>query len=319
MKSNMNEMACIVLFVYARPEHTQKTLNALAQNYLSDKSHLIIYADAARKIEDRDRVRKVKDICRNIEGFMSVTLVEREVNYGLARNIVEGVTEVVNKYGAVIVLEDDMITSPYFLTYMNQALDKYANEFHVWHISGWNYPIAHKDLGDAFFWRLMNCWGWGTWADRWQYFEKNPTKLIDEWSRDEIQRFNMDGALDYWGQVKSNYDCTIDTWAIFWYATIFKNNGLCLNATNPLVANIGLDGSGEHCGVNDVYNTSMLPVNSIQFPCDVTESQLAVKYLGIFAKNHLHPSYFKRILSKIKRLFRSLFSRLLKNKVGSVN
>jgi len=77
-----------------------------------------------------------------------------------------------NEYGKIIVLEDDLLTSPYFLKFMNEALEYYKNEKKVWHISGWNYPINNEGLDDVFFWRTMNCWGWATWADRWQYFEK---------------------------------------------------------------------------------------------------------------------------------------------------
>jgi len=113
----------------------------------------------------------VRKYIHSINGFKKVTVVERDKNMGLADSIIDGVTTVVNQYGKLIVLEDDLVTSPYFLKFMNDALDFYQHEKKVWHISGWNYSITTNDLDDVFLWRLMNCWGWATWADKWQHYE----------------------------------------------------------------------------------------------------------------------------------------------------
>ncbi|WP_426993726.1 hypothetical protein [Methylomonas sp. CM2] len=143
--------APIVLFAFARPEHTRITLEALSANSLASQSDLIVYSDAARSLEEEIKVTKVRSLAHNIRGFRSVSVIERETNLGLARNIIEGVTDVCNRYGRLIVLEDDMITSPYFLTFMNSALDKYYDNKTVWHINGWNYPINPEGLSDTFF------------------------------------------------------------------------------------------------------------------------------------------------------------------------
>jgi hypothetical protein len=235
--------APIVLFAFDRPYHTGRTLYALAANALADQSDLIIYADAARNEVEASLVGNVRTLVHAVSGFRRVTVIERKTNYGLARNIIEGITEVCNHYGRVIVLEDDIITSPDFLTFMNTTLEHYVDESRVWHISGWNYPIDPEGLGDTFFWRVMNCWGWATWADRWKHYEKNPHRLIQTWNPDTIKRFNLDGAHNFWSQVIANQAGKINTWAIFWYATIFAHNGLCLNPTRSFVCNIGHDGS----------------------------------------------------------------------------
>ena len=99
----------------------------------------------------------------------------------------------------------------------------------VWHVSGWNYPIEPNDLNDVFLWRLMNCWGWVTWADRWKYYEKNTEQIMKEFSKKDVDKFNFDGVEDFFGQIVGKHKKEINTWAIVWYAIIFKKNGLCLN------------------------------------------------------------------------------------------
>ena len=123
-----NTVSPILLFVFARPEHTKRTLDALAMNELAGESDLIVYSDAARNEKEAVFVNQVREIVLNAQGFRTVTVIERQSNYGLARNIIEGVTDICKQYGRVIVLEDDLVTSPEFLTFMNDALDHYEHE-----------------------------------------------------------------------------------------------------------------------------------------------------------------------------------------------
>lgn len=296
-------LAPVVLFVYARADHTQRTLDALAANPEAKEMDLFIYADAARHTKDAAAVQAVRDVIGHVIGFKSVTLYLREHNVGLAQNIIEGVTHVCQQYGRVIVLEDDIVVSPAFLGFMNAALDKYQTEPNVWHISGWNYPIASQQgLPETFFWRTMNCWGWATWDDRWQHFKKEPAKLVANWSDTEIKRFNLDSTYDFWSQVTANHQGNLNTWAIFWYATIFAQQGLCLNPTRSFVANIGNDGSGENCGTEDVYKTNLATSFNQGWPVELSENHLAVSLIKDFYQS-LKPSLFRRILGKIKRVF----------------
>jgi hypothetical protein len=240
--------APIALFTYNRPRHTRQTVESLRNNERAPDSELFIFSDGWKGPADEGSVREVRDYLRTAGGFKKITIVERENNRGLADNIIDGVTRIVNDHGRVIVLEDDMITSPYFLGYMNEALDRYRDEKRVWHVSGWSYPIEPAGLPDAFLWRVMNCWGWGTWKDRWRYFERDPEGLIRRFTREQIKRFNLDGCHDFWAQARDNAEGRITTWAVFWYAVIFEHGGLCLNPARSLVRNIGYDGSGVHCG-----------------------------------------------------------------------
>src|SRR5689334_19947926 len=115
-------LAPITLFVYNRPEHTRRTVEALLKNELAAESDLFIFSDAPKKPESDESVRMVRDYIHAITGFKSVTIIERDRNWGLADSIIDGVTSVVNQYGRIIVLEDDLVVSAHFLEYMNTAL-----------------------------------------------------------------------------------------------------------------------------------------------------------------------------------------------------
>ena len=300
----LSDLAPAALFVYNRPEHTRQTVEALARNTEAAATRLYVFSDAPRTSDDQPDVQAVRDYLRSIVGFLHVEIVERGTNYGLARNIVDGVTEVCNSYGRVIVLEDDIVTSPYFLAFMNVALGRYAEEKSVWHISGWNYPVDPNELGDAFLWRVMNCWGWATWVDRWKHFQKNPQRLIESWDKEKIRRFNLDGAQDFWAQVTANDKGRLNTWAVFWYATIFENNGLCLNPGRSFVHNIGLDGSGENCGASDLFRAGQLGKEFNDLPERKEESSLAVGRIKAFC-SAMRPTFSQRVIRRVMNQFRS--------------
>lgn len=297
------DLAPIVLFVYNRPWHTQQTIEALQKNKFAPKSELFIYSDAAKNEAAEQAVQEVRKYIHSIEGFKTITIVERETNMGLADSIIDGVTAVVNQYGKVIVLEDDLVTSPYFLSFMNDALDFYQHENKVWHISGWNYPISSDGGDEVFLWRVMNCWGWATWSDRWQFFEKDTNAIIKSFSKEDINAFNLDGVEGFFEQVIANKKGKIDTWAIFWYVTIFIRKGLCLNPMKTYVENIGLDGTGTHCqdeGVRDNVNLSTQLV--YDFCNEIAESRRAVLKVKQYYLSRKNP-FFKRVVNKVSRIF----------------
>lgn len=294
-----NDLAPIVLFVYNRPWHTQQTVEALQKNQLAKDSELFIYSDAAKNESVKLAVDEVRRYIKSINGFRKVTIIERDKNWGLADSIIDGVTTIVNKLGKIIVLEDDLVTSPYFLTFMNEALDFYKFEEKVWHISGWNYPVEIEEIADAFLWRVMNCWGWATWADRWQYFEKDTGKIIDEFKKEDIKSFNLEGVEDFFSQVIANKNNQINTWAIFWYASIFKSKGLCLNPVKTLVDNIGHDGTGVHCST-DKYHVDHIKVSS-DFNVEVAkikENPIYVEAIQDYLKKPLLVRMLKTLLWK---------------------
>lgn len=278
----MTMRAPIALFVYNRPAHTRQTVEALLKNGLAGESDLIIYSDAPKKLEAAEAVREVREYIRTITGFRSVSIVERDKNWGLANSIIDGVTTVVNKYGRIIVLEDDLVTSPYFLNFMNTALETYQDDEKVMHISGYMFPIDNANMPETFFLRTASCWGWGTWSRAWRHFEKNPKKLLSEYTKQTITRFNMDGAYDFWSQVEQNARGEIDTWAIFWYASVFQKGGLCLHPNISMVSNIGHDDTGLHCGKSDRFAVQLASKPITYFERNFVEDALALNRTKAF-------------------------------------
>lgn len=253
-------------------------------------------------------VRRTRECVMQARGFRDVQIVARSANLGLACNIAQGVGQVCADRGRIIVLEDDLVTAPHFLRFMNQALERYEHEPRIWHINGWNYPMETRGLPDAYTWRLMHCWGWATWADRWAHYQKNPADLLATWSASDIQRFNLDGAQDFWAQVRANAGGQMNTWAVFWYATLFRQGGLCLSPAESLTLNTGLDGSGANCTASDAFQGELSGQSQWQWPVKLEENAEAVARARRYA-SHLRGSLPRRWLSQARGAWRQLTGR----------
>ncbi len=249
--------APIALFVYNRPEHTRRTILALQKNELATQSDLIIFSDGAKNEEVKNKVGEVRGYLKTITGFKSVRIVERSENFGLAKSIVGGVTEIVNQYGKIIVLEDDLVTAPYFLKYMNEALDLYEKEEKVISIHGYIYPVK-QELPETFFLRGADCWGWATWKRGWDLFEQNGQKLLAELKEKNLtHEFDFEGSYPYTQMLSGQIKGFNHSWAILWYASAFLKNKLTLYPGKSLVSNSGFDNSGTHTGKITHFNTKI--------------------------------------------------------------
>lgn len=249
--------APVALFVYNRPDHAKRTVEALKNNGLANETDLIIFSDTHKSEVHVEKVKEVREYIRRISGFNSVTIVERESNYGLARSIIAGVTEVINTYGRIIVLEDDMETSPYFLTYMNDALAKYADDDRVASIHGYVYPV-NQILPEAFFLLGADCWGWATWQRGWEIFNSDGRFLLDELKRRKLVRaFDFNGSYKYSKMLEGQIKGKNDSWAVRWYASTFLAGKLTLYPGRSLVHNIGNDNSGTHCVASNRLDSSL--------------------------------------------------------------
>ncbi|XOV90874.1 MAG: sugar transferase [Bacteroidota bacterium] len=243
------DLAPVLLFVYNRPDHTRKILHALKNNLLAPESTLYIYADGPKNDEDKRLVDQVYKAMKETTGFKEIIIKSHVKNIGLARSVIEGVSEVVNKHGSVIVLEDDIYTSSYFLTFMNEALGYYRNEMKIFSISGYSYPISiPPDYSKKFYFHYRSCsWGWATWADRWNtsnWDSENIRQILND--QEQGKRFKAKCGDDLLPMTKKYLLGKIDSWAIRWAYTHFIHDGLCVYPLHSLVKNIGMDGSGTH-------------------------------------------------------------------------
>jgi hypothetical protein len=294
-------LAPICLFTYNRPIHTRQTIEALQRNKLAKDSVLYIYSDASKTLEGVIDVNKVREYIKTIDGFKEIHIIEQVTNQGLGKSIISGVTKVIQEYGKIIVLEDDLITSPFFLKYMNDALELYKNRDEVWHISAYTFPIEIDNNIETFFLNYTSSTGWGTWLDKWAYFERAPQKLLDDGNRKYIKRFNVDGAENVWKQVKRNNNGEIYTWAVFWYATVFNNNGFCLYPSESLIKNIGYDGSGDNCGESNSYDKEVAVNEITKFEERISvDKKIHAAYKEF--KNKIKHQYYKRIKNRIIRI-----------------
>lgn len=304
--AHSEELAPVALFAYARPDHLRRTVDALAANELARDTRLIVFSDGNRDASDVSAVKAVRQYLSGVGGFAAVSIVERPRNMGLADSIISGVTEVVNGYGRVIVLEDDVVTSRWFLKYMNDALIRYSNEQKVMHIAGYMFNMNPEDLPEAFFLRPASCWGWATWKRAWRHFARSGARYIHDFADEDIHRFNLNGAHDYWGQLVANERGALKTWAVYWYASVFSRDGLCLHPRESLVTNIGHDGSGTNCGVSSIFrgNMSGKPVTS--FPVEIDEHAMAMRRLEEFFGALRQPerkSLLRRMVKHVAGIF----------------
>jgi len=238
----------IVLFVYNRLEHTRRTVEALLKNALADKSSLYIFSDGARNESELKTVSTVRDYIKTISGFANIEITTREENLGLADSVISGVNEIFKQNDQVIVMEDDIISSPSFLTFMNKALAFYQDNKSIYSISGYPYPIKIPNTykKDVFISYRASSWGWGTWKDRWEKVDwevKDLNKFVADNKAQEL--FDRAGE-DLIPMLKAQMKGQVDSWAIRWGYAHFKNNSYCLYPVTPLCKNIGTDKSGTH-------------------------------------------------------------------------
>lgn len=250
-------LAPILLFAYNRPWHLQHTVEALAHNPLAQESELFVFSDGARTEDDREDVELVRSYIHTIEGFKTVHRIERDRNYGLAANIIDGVTDIVNRYGRVIVLEDDLVTAPGFLQFMNDALDTYADEPRVGHIQAYDFT-QNPRLPETFLIKFTGSWGWATWQRAWQHFNPDGQYLLNELHRRHLtRRFDFNGKYGFTRMLRRQVEGKNNSWAIRWNASLFLQDILSLNVGRSLVQNEGFDGSGTHCGADHLYEARL--------------------------------------------------------------
>lgn len=282
-KNEYMSLAPILLFAYNRPAHVREAVGSLLRNVEAAESDLFVFSDGPRSHEDAEAVDEVRQFVAQIDGFHQVHLVERAENCGLANNIISGVTDVVNRYGRVIVLEDDLVVAPYFLKFMNEALDMYADEERVGHIQACDF-VKDDRLPYTFLIQWTGSWGWATWKRAWKHFNPDGAYLLHELERRRLtRRFDFGGAYGFTRMLRRQVEGKNNSWAIRWNASLFLDDMLSLNVGRSLVKNKGMDGSGTNSYALDPY-TSILWEKPLELKkiSPIAENVEARRILGHF-------------------------------------
>ncbi len=292
-------LAPIILFTYNRPEHLKKSLKALKENYIAKESDLLIFSDGPVCLTDEAPILEIRNFLYSLDGFKNIRIIERDHNLGLAQSIIQGVDFVFEKSEKVIVLEDDLITSPDFLSFMNDCLDTFEKPGRVFSIAGYSpgIDIPGDYTEDTYLSYRPSSWGWATWKDRW---------LSVDWSVKDFSRFILDkeSIRDF---NKSGKDSTImllkqmtgkiNSWAIRFHYACYKRNGLCVYPRISRIQNTGTDGSGTHLRKTRKYDVPMeLSDTAYVLNPDVRLNEKILKNFSTF----FTPSLIRRTINYLK-------------------
>ncbi len=299
-------LAPICLFTYNRPEETRQTLQALRNNYLAIQSNLFIFSDGPKNEIARQKVNEVREYINTVEGFKSVTIYNSQINKGLANSIILGVTEIIEKYDRVIVLEDDLITSPNFLNFMNQALDFYDQKKEIQSVNGYSLTLRAKISGIYFQTRPFP-WGWATWSDRWNkdIFDKKELKALIESDVNILKNFKNSCGDDITKMLLESLSNKNDSWYVRWTFDHFLKKRFSLFPQYSFITNIGHNAEGTHCkGVNTYHSTpSNINIEEFNFTTfQVPDEDVTKSFLNYFTIKHKITVRIKLLSTKDGRL-----------------
>ncbi|MGL4362385.1 MAG: glycosyltransferase [Cellulosilyticaceae bacterium] len=299
-------IAPVVVFVYNRPEHTKKTIEALAENYLAKETSVFIFSDNAKNeksIESVKATRKYIDSISEKKFFKSVEIIKSHENRGLANSVINGVSEIIEKFGQVIVVEDDLISSRDFLEYMNRSLEFYRENQSIWSISGYNIPIkiSSSYKHDVYLSYRGCSWGWATWSDRWKNVDWEVSDYKEFKTNKKLRKIFNRGGRDMAYMLDLQMNNRIDSWAIRWCYAQSKLNMYTVYPVKSRIKNIGLDGSGTHSGISNHYDVSFNRDNQI---CNIEDIKINQKISKKF-RNH-YMSLFKYYWIKPMRFIKQI-------------
>jgi len=299
-------LAPIAIFCYERVEHLEKLIEHLCGNHLAKESEVYFFLDGP-KSDNAKKVDLVFEYVSSLRSFKRTEIIQRDGNLGLSRSIITGVNHVFEEHDRVIVLEDDLLPAPSFLTYCNESLNRYEHCHEVGCIHGYNYPIEKKS-SSFFFLRGADSWGWATWKDSWKLFDQDGQFLLKSLKKRRLTRsFDLDGSYHF---TKTLRNCILgknDSWAIRWHASLFLAGKLTLYPPSSLINNIGLDSSGTHCSTTDKYDVKYsIDFQNFNFPEKISENFEMREKIKSFHKpgrKNFKISYMYEILCKT--LFRN--------------
>ncbi len=307
--ANKMQLAPVAVFGYRRPDHLERVLRSLSNNLLASETQVYIFLDGPRETDNLESLLEVRKVAEGEYGFRSTQIISRESNLGLAKSIRSGVEFVLNLHNEIIVVEDDLVVGTGFLKFMNESLNFYLSCKKVASIHGYQYPLS-EPLQTPVFLRGADCWGWGTWKDRWESVSFNTSELIKEFlDRGLVDDFNLSGNMPYFEMLNKLERGEIDSWAICWHASMFLHDSLTLFPPRSLVQNEGNDGSGIHSGTNLIFATNLSDEVNWDLPTLIEEDARFRKLMGGFYGSHFGRKLtFRRIFAKLKREYKRLIN-----------
>lgn len=248
--------APVIVFGYNRIEKLARCLEAVEVAANGRNKELFIFVDGAKNSEDAEKVFKVQQFAKRYSStaFSRIHTVCREDNKGLAASVIDGVTEVINSYGAVIVVEDDLVISSSFISFCDDVINQYENNQSIWSVGGW-IPESVEGVAktDAFLSFRAECWGWATWKDRWNKVDWNIIDYLSDFrlSFSKRRSFNKAGN-DMAYMLDEYYEGKNHSWAIRFAYSQWKNRSYTVCPRYSLVRNDGLDGQGTNCHTTNI-------------------------------------------------------------------
>lgn len=305
-------LAPIVLFVYNRPWHTQRTIEALQKNYLANKSELFIFSDGPKRDTDEVKVQEVREYIRTVTGFKTISIIEREKNFGLSKSIISGITDVIDRYGNAIILEDDLVSSPGLLNFFNDGLNFYQKNLEIFCITGYNFPASVLKIPKGYPYEIYfnprnGSWGWATWKDRWQKADWDVSDYPQFSKNKHLQKEFNYGGEDLSLMLKSQMEGKIDSWSIRWCYSMFKNKGYCIYPVHSFIDNIGFDGTGVHSGRDRMNRRKNLVLNQekkVHFPDKIKiDDRIMEQFRNAFRRKNLLIRFYQYGLGICSRHF----------------
>ena len=275
----------VALFSYNRIYTLKKTLKSLKANYLADQTNIFIFSDGPKDLEDSISILEIRNYVKNFVGFKKIFLIERESNLGLSKNIVDGIDHVLAENNSVIVLEDDIVTSKYFLKFMNDALITYENSENVCQVSGYSYLEKYSnkyEIDDTYFIKGGDCMAWGTWKSSWNLFTEDAQNMYDQIKQKKLDKlFNRNNSYNYLKMLKARASEKNQSWAICWYAINFLKNNYTLYPLKTFAQHIG----------NDKNATNYIPTNKDGLKVNLYDKDVKVSKIKVLEKTSTKLAY----------------------------
>lgn len=311
-------LAPVMITTYSRITHLQRTIEALLKNDLAEETTVFVYVDGPRP-GDEEKIEAVKRYLATVSGFAAFHVIARQQNMGAHENAKSANYEVLDQFGKIIRMEDDIVTAPGYLRFMNLALDKYGVDNKVFSISAYcppiNIPTDYQY--DVFFIRRFHGWGCGIWRDRLDSFYQPIT--AEEFERfaankDLSQAFTQSGGKDMLAMLKAVAYGKLNAGDVVGMYIQFIKDQYTLYPTRSLVQNIGMDGSGVHCDVTDYFDVPLSSKASFHFPDHLIVDQRIVdsnREYWNYRNKKIHPGIFRRVINKLKRVSARLWPKIV--------